>query len=41
MHGNGIGAEGAKHVAEALKINQTLTELVYAAARPILTVNSR
>ena len=29
------GAEGAKHVTEALKVNSTLTFIEYAAARPL------
>ena len=28
LHGNNIGAEGAKYVAEALKVNTSLTEIL-------------
>ena len=30
-----IGAEGAKHLSEALKTNSTLKELKYAASHPL------
>ena len=33
MDSNQIGAEGAKHLAEGLKENKTLTSLEYAAAQ--------
>ena len=32
--GNGMGKDGAKHLAEALKANSTLQTLEYAANRP-------
>ena len=31
LYANRIGAEGAKAIAEALAVNQSLTELKYAA----------
>jgi hypothetical protein len=40
LWGNRMGAEGAKHLSEALKANSTLQMLEYAAYRPILTVSS-
>ena len=40
MRGNRLGAEGATHVAEALKVNKTLLSVEYAPL-PISTVSSR
>ena len=34
-----MGAEGAKHLAEARAVNSTLAKLVYAAARPNPTLS--
>ena len=34
-------AEGAKHVADMLTVNTTLTSIEYAAACPSTTVSSR
>ena len=40
-YGSNIGgAEGAKHIAEALKVNQSLTSLKYAALHPISAITS-
>ena len=34
LQNNKIYAEGAKYISDALAVNQTVTELKYAAARP-------
>jgi hypothetical protein len=34
LESNDIGAEGAKHIGEALKINKALTSLQYAPVSP-------
>ena len=41
LQANSIGAAGAEAIGAALKTNESLTSLKYAAPRPIPTVSSR
>ena len=40
LDGNKLGVEGAKHVADMLAVNKTLTSVEYAAARRFPTVST-
>ena len=41
LRGNSLKEVGAKHLASALAVNQTLTSVKYAASHPALAVTTR